>query len=835
MPEKFTENQEVYGKKSQLVKIDDNRDAMFRSVCECAVDIVCTLDWRGSFTYVNPAWEKLLGHNKEEVLGRYFTDFVLPEDVEMYRSDYKKIRDLREAIVDKTGVILNKDGTPRYFSISAAPHIDVNGQLTGMVGHFRDITQRLEISRELEFQKACAQEFIQNAPEAIVMLDLDDKITCVNREFTRLFSYTEDQAKGRHINDLIVPEELKDEGDMLTSKATKGLRIEVETRRMDRFKKIIHVSILANPIWLNNEMIGIYAIYRDISQRKKAEADLRHSEARHRIFLQSTPDPVIVRDIYHQVVYINPAFTKLFGWTARECGVRQIHFVPAEHLTENISMIEMIKMGNSFSGIETKRFTKFGKIVDVSISGAPLFDSEGNPEGSIVTLQDITERKLKDMELINVEFNDQLTGLPNRKSFYATLDEMINTSCRRCADTFWALMVLDLDKFQHVNDTLGHDVGDELLKKVAGRLNACIRDTDMLFRLGGDEFIIILDSFVRHDIISNLSKVAQKIRQEIARPFMVRKHRIYTSVSIGITVYPEDGLNVESLVKNADMAMYAAKEEQSGYSFFTEDMNTRAVERMRLESDLRTILERDELVLYYQPLVDNHGCIIGAEALLRWDHPELGIVPPVKFIGIAEETGDIVDIGKWVLETACSQAKKWLDQGVDNFFIAVNLSPRQFREVDLVDTVMRSIKKSGIEPRALKLEITESSVMVNPEICIEKMLSLKKEGIVFSIDDFGTGYSSLSYLKRFPITTLKIDRSFVMDAMDNRDDQEIIRSIVAMAKNLEIETVAEGVETEEQSRFLTGLGCNTLQGYYFGKPMAERYFSEILLKQKGKL
>ena len=374
---------------------------------------------------------------------------------------------------------------------------------------------------------------------------------------------------------------------------------------------------------------------------------MRHSEARHRIFLQSTPDPVIVRDVYHQVVYINPAFTKLFGWTARECGVRQIHFVPSEHLTENISMIEMIKMGNSFSGIETKRFTKFGKIVDVSISGAPLFDSDGNPEGSIITLQDITERKLKDMALINVEFNDQLTGLPNRKSFYATLDKMINTSCRRSPDTLWALMALDLDKFQHVNDTLGHDVGDELLKDVAGRLTACIRDTDMLFRLGGDEFIIVLDSFVHHDIIPNLSKIAQKIRQEIARPFMVRKHRIYTSVSIGITVYPEDGLNVESLVKNADMAMYAAKEEQSGYSFFTEDMNTKAVERMRLESDLRTILERDELVLYYQPLVDNNGCIVGAEALLRWDHPELGIVPPVKFIGIAEDTGEIVAIGKW--------------------------------------------------------------------------------------------------------------------------------------------------------------------------------------------
>lgn len=833
MSDKLDEKQRGCFNGSGSVKTDNGSGMMFRSVCECAADIVCTLDWAGSFTYVNPAWKKHLGHEKEEVLGKYFTDFVSHEDVMMYRFDYKKIRDDRDVIIDKTGVLVAKDGTRRHFSISAAPHIGEDGQLSGIVGHFRDITERLEITRELQFQKACAEEFIVNAPEAIVMMDINDKVTSVNREFTRLFGFTGEQAKGRYINDLIVPDALKEEGKVLTSRATMGLRVEVETRRMDRNGNVIHVSILANPIFMNKEMVGIYAIYRDISQRKKAEVELRHSEARHRTVLEAAPDPVIVRNTYQQVVYVNPAFTRVFGWTLRECSVRQIHYIPSEHIDATKLMIQRIKRGQSFSGIETQRLTKYGKVVDVSISGAAFLDPDGNPEGSIITLQDVTERKLKDMALINVEFNDQLTGLPNRKSFYVTLDEMIRKYCRRCVDTVWGLMVLDLDNFKQVNDSLGHDAGDELLKAVALRLKACIRDKDLLFRLGGDEFIIILDEFVRHERFLKVSTVARKIRQEIARPFMVRQNEIYTSISIGITLYPEDGLNVEALVKNADMAMYAAKEETTGYCFFTEDMKVKAVERMKLASDLRMALEREELVLYYQPLVEKDGSIVGSEALLRWKHPGLGMIPPAKFIGIAEDTGDIVAIGKWVLETACLQVKKWRERGFDSCFIAVNLSPRQFREPDLVDTVMASVKNSGIEPDALKLEITESSMMIDPEGCIEKMLSLQKEGIVFSIDDFGTGYSSLSYLKRFPIKTLKIDRSFIIDAMNNRDDQEIIKSIIAMAKNLHIETVAEGVETEEQYRFLASNGCNTLQGYYFGRPMEDSQFLKLLFSQKS--
>jgi diguanylate cyclase (GGDEF)-like protein len=396
---------------------------------------------------------------------------------------------------------------------------------------------------------------------------------------------------------------------------------------------------------------------------------------------------------------------------------------------------------------------------------------------------------------------------------------------RRVARHNWALLFLDLDKFKHVNDTLGHDVGDDLLKAVAARLQHCVRKSDYIFRLGGDEFTIILNDLIND---ADVAKVAQKIQEEVGRPCRIRDNELYITVSIGISVYPNDGEDVETLVKNADMAMYAAKEEGQGYRFFTEGMHRQALERMILESNLRNALHRNQFVLYYQPLVDDRHRIIGMEALLRWQHPELGMISPAKFIPLAEETGDIVPIGKWVLHTACQQARKWYDMGYEELYVAVNLSTRQFKEPDLVDTVEQVLETTGLPQECLKLEITEGGIMENPEQVIAKMKLLRAKGIRFSIDDFGTGYSSLSYLKRFPIDILKIDRSFVTDSPTNKDDQEIIKTIISMARNLNMDTVAEGVETEEQLDFLARQGCHMMQGYYFGRPMPADKFEDML-------
>ncbi len=554
---------------------------------------------------------------------------------------------------------------------------------------------------------------------------------------------------------------------------------------------------------------------------------LRKSEEKHRTVLESVPDPVAVYDMDGRMTYVNPAFSRVFGWTLNESRGQDIDFVPGEHLPDANLIFEKITRGETISGIETCRLTKDEKRVEVSISGAGFFDSHGTLQGSVITIQDITKRKQTEEEIKFLAYHDILTGLPNRKSFYMCLEDELDwdgSERRRPEGYKWALLFLDLDKFKDVNDTLGHDAGDDLLKVMAGRLRNCVRKSDSVFRLSGDEFTILLNDLSDTDVV----KVTEKIREAVSRPCCIKGHELYVTVSIGISVYPDDGEDVETLVKNADMAMYAAKEERQGYRFFTEEMHRKALERMRLERSLRTALQDNQFVMYYQLLVDGKTQIVGMEALLRWHHPELGLVNPSKFIPLAEETGAIIPIGKWVLHTACQQVRKWHDMGHTRIYVAVNLSTRQFQEPDLVEMVEQALEATGLPSDCLKLEVTESGIMEHPEDAIVKMKLLRAKGIHFSIDDFGTGYSSLSYLKRFPINTLKIDRSFVMDVPTNQDDQEIIKTIISMARNLSLNTVAEGVETQEQQDFLTQQGCHTMQGYYFGRPVPAEQFENLL-------
>ncbi len=573
----------------------------------------------------------------------------------------------------------------------------------------------------------------------------------------------------------------------------------------------------------------------EITERKQVEEALRESEERHRTVLESAPEPVVVYDKEGRVRYFNPAFSRVFGWTLSESEGHTIEFVSLEHLPEARLIFEKITHGKTVSGIETFRLTKDGISVPVSISGAGFFDSQSMLQGSVITIQDITERKQREEETWFIANHDVLTGLPNRRSFYMCLeDELIQSHSqtggdRRVKGAKWALLFLDLDKFKDINDTLGHDAGDELLQVVADRLKHCIRKNDYIFRLGGDEFTVLLNALV-HDI--DVAKVVEKIRKAVAQPYCIKGHELYVTVSIGISIYPDDGEDVETLVKNVDMAMYAAKEEGQGYHFFTEEMNRKALERIKLESSLRTALQDNQFVVYYQPIVDDETRIVGMEALLRWSHPELGVVNPAQFIPVAEEIGAIVSIGKWVLYTVCQQARTWHDKGYEGFYMAVNLSARQFKEPDLVEMVEETLEATGLPPDCLKLEVTESSIMENPEQAIAKMELLRARGIHFSIDDFGTGYSSLGYLKRFPVDTLKIDRSFVMEASTNKDDQEIIKTIISMAHNLKMKTVAEGVETQDQQDFLTRQGCHMTQGYYHGRPMPADKFEEILQTRK---
>jgi diguanylate cyclase (GGDEF)-like protein len=437
----------------------------------------------------------------------------------------------------------------------------------------------------------------------------------------------------------------------------------------------------------------------------------------------------------------------------------------------------------------------------------------------------IIEANQAEKRIRHLAYNDLLTGLPNRAHFFEQLGRRIEHA--RGAGESVAVLFLDLDRFKNVNDTLGHDVGDRLLVAAAQRIRRSVRNADCVARLGGDEFTVVLA-----DVAGPNAAVAaaQNIGRALGTPFEIDGHDIFVNASVGISLYPHDGTDVGTLLKHADTAMYRAKKTNSGFQFFEASMEHSISEHVRLESDLRRALERNELEVFYQPQarVDN-GRIVGMEALVRWNHPLRGMVPPADFIPLAEETGLINSLGEWVLRTACAQVQAWMQAGLPPMRVAVNLSVRQLLQKDFAATVEQALKDTGVPPRLLELEITESTLMEHAQHTLEALHRLRGLGVRLSIDDFGTGYSSLSYLKRFPVDIIKIDRSFVRDVSTDADDASIVTGIIALAHSLRLQVVAEGVETEAQLRFLKERSCDLLQGYYLSKPVSAKEFANYVV------
>jgi len=459
----------------------------------------------------------------------------------------------------------------------------------------------------------------------------------------------------------------------------------------------------------------------------------------------------------------------------------------------------------------------------ISISHRPM------PNGGLVaTFDDVTQQRQTEARAHFLATHDHLTGLPNRVVLSRAIGDAVE-NFRRSGHGF-AVMFIDLDRFKLINDTLGHGAGDTLLIEVANRLKRCIRDSDVIARIGGDEFIVLL-----HDAANaaRVTTVARNILAAVVKPLTLKGQECRVTASIGISLYPSDAQDEETLTKNADAAMYAAKEEgRNSFVFHSRTMQTQSIERLMLETSLRRALERSEFVLHYQPKRDvSRGGISGVEALLRWQHPDLGLLPPGRFIQVAEETGLIVPIGKWVLETACAQNMAWQRQGLPPIRVAVNLSPRQFADPKLLDDIRTVLDKSGMPPELLELEITESVVMQNLERTVRVLEAIKSLGITLSIDDFGTGYSSMALVKKLPIDVLKIDRSFVREIATDADDKAIAEAIIGLGRALDLTVVAEGVETPEQEAVLRGYHCDEIQGYLIGKPVPADEFAAFLAQR----
>jgi diguanylate cyclase (GGDEF)-like protein/PAS domain S-box-containing protein len=563
---------------------------------------------------------------------------------------------------------------------------------------------------------------------------------------------------------------------------------------------------------------------------KQRTAELNKVNQTLRVLIEASPLAIYVLDPQQNVSIWNPAAERMFGWTQIEALNRPLAIVPAESRAAFQSGFAEALIGKLSTNYETRRERKDGTLVDVSIWTATLFDADDEISGIMAIVEDITERKRAEERIHYLAYHDTLTGLPNRVLF----EEHVTRAITQVETTLHplAVMFLSLDRFKKFNDTLGHIIGDQLLRRVAERLSASVGDSDTLACFASDEFAFLLAEVRDAD---DAAEKARRFQRVLEAPFEIDEQELYVTASIGIGLYPHDGVDAQGLLKNAGAALYRAKQQGgNNYQFYTPDMNERALKRLALENKLRSALERKEFRVYYQPQVSiGTGQIVGMEALVRWQHPEMGLVSPAEFIPLAEDTGLIAPIGEWVLRSACAQTKSWHDCGFTSLHVSVNLSPRQFQQPDLLLMIERQLKETGLDPSSLELEVTESSVMKNAESAISTLRELKKMGIKISIDDFGSGYSSLSYLKHLPIDVLKIDQSFVRDMTSDPKDAAIVMAIIQLAHSLQLKVNAEGVETEEQLRFLRLLRCDEMQGYLFCRPLPVEAFEQLLLEGRS--
>lgn len=557
---------------------------------------------------------------------------------------------------------------------------------------------------------------------------------------------------------------------------------------------------------------------------KRSELEWKNEQLT-KIF-DSTIEGIMITDQDHVIQSVNPAFETITGYARHEVmGKTPECLYSDRHDTEFYAVIhEALKTTGQWYG-EIWRCRKDGTVYPEWVSNTALYDLKGNISQYVYLFIDITEQKKNEARIEYLAFHDELTGLPNR----LLLNDRLTIALAQAKRNQWraAVVFIDLDRFKNVNDRLGHDVGDRLLQGVTQRLKALTRVDDTLARLGGDEFILLLPKL---DQNSGIHRVVHKILASFKAPFLVDDHELHVTPSIGVSVYPEDGENGELLMKNSDIAMYHAKDQgRNAYQFYASSMNTPVVENLALESDLHKALKQQEFVLYYQPQADaKTGKIIGMEALIRWQHPKLGFVSPDRFIPLAEETGLIHDIGAWVLRTACEQNYRWQEQFGRHFRVAVNLSSRQFQQADLVEMILEALIYSRLNSTSLEIEVTEGLLLQDTSHNITNLRRLNDHGIQLSLDDFGTGYSSLSYLRLFPFETLKIDQSFVQEITQVHRSASIVRAIIAMAHNLKLKVVAEGVETPEQLAFLRSQQCDMVQGYLIGKPLPADDFYRLL-------
>ncbi len=605
-------------------------------------------------------------------------------------------------------------------------------------------------------------------------------------------------------------------------------------RRFDIEYRIVRADGSIRYVWERGTNIShdtfdiLEGFIQDVTERKQADEALREAERRYRSIFENAIEGIYQSTPNNGYLAVNPALARMYGYDSPQELISTLRDIDHQVYVDPQRRLEFKRLMSKHgvvTNFESRVHRRNGEIIWISENARSVYNSDGSLLFFEGTVEAITERKLHEAEIQFQATHDALTGLPNRTLLYDRMQQAVLHSERY--GNLTAIAFLDLDQFKFINDSLGHQVGDELLKITAQRLTSCLRESDTVARQGGDEFVLLLTDQPNEEAITH---TMQRVLHEVSQPWKANDLEFQITCSIGLTLCPDDGRDAETLLKNADSAMYKAKElGRNNFQYFSAEMNTSVTDRLELLNRLRQAITNEDFVLHYQPKVSlaSHR-IIGAEALVRWNSAHSGMVSPASFIPLAEETGLIIPLGEWVLRTACRQNRAWQDAGHPAIPISVNLSPRQLARGDIVEVVQRILDETGLQAQYLELEITESVMTTDVEKSFALLTQLRALGVKISLDDFGTGYSSLSYLKRFPVDTLKIDQSFVRDIATDQDSAAIVKAIISLGRNLNLTVLAEGIESEEQFRFLLENGCDEGQGYLMSKPVPNKSFLDLL-------
>jgi len=795
---------------------------MYERMVSCMPDHLSVLDQDYRYLAVNDTYIKHHGLAREAIVGNTVAQ-LLGQEIFDTRIKDKLDRCLDGERVQYSAWFDFQAAGARFMDVTYTPYQVEGGRIAGVIVASRDLTDLERAHRDLMEAERHFHLIVDQAADALYISDLDGRFVDVNQRACTTLGYSREELLKLGVLDV------EQDFDPAAAHAIwaamrPGQLVTLHGHHRRRDGTIFPVEIRVSTLELKGRRL-MTALARDVSERVQAEEKLRQAA----VVFDNAQEGIVVTDRDARILAVNKAFSEITGYTEAEVlGETPAKFKSGRHDAAFYKAMwaTLTATGRWQGEIWDRR--RDGEIFPKWLSISAVRDADGQTLRYVSLFADITHLKESEARLEHLAHFDPLTDLPNRLLFGSRLEHAVEQA-RRHGQRI-AVLFLDLDRFKTVNDSLGHPAGDELLIAVARRIRNRLRVEDTLARLGGDEFVILLEQL---EEARTAAVVADNLLQVLGAPYLLSGgHEVFIGASIGISLFPDDADDATRLVSNADAALYHAKEMgRNTYCFYTDALTAAANAHLALETRLRRALERDEFVLHYQPLIDaRSGATLGVEALVRWQPPGEALVPPGQFIPIAEETGLIVPLGKWILRAACAQARAWIDAGLPPLVMAVNLSGRQFQSADMVELVRSTLAETGLPARYLELELTESIVMDQAEQAIATLDALKALGLRLAIDDFGTGYSSLAYLKRFPIDKLKIDRGFVEGLADDADDREIAATIIAMARSLKLEVLAEGVETQEQLEILRDLGCAAFQGFLFSRPVPAEAIPALLTR-----